>query len=390
MKSPIILLIILPVLSWSQTNMTIQDKTSNITITPDGLRSHRPIITGLYNTAIGEKVLEMNTIGQRNTGVGYSSLNKVNGNSDNTAVGYNALKLTDNVENTAVGAEALSKNTSGNGNTALGFRALGEEFEGWQNVGIGTGAGMNIYGGGYNVCIGAGAMGSTPFGGISPVNYPENNVAVGGLSLANCKTGFNNVAIGYQAGSSETGSNKLYIENSGTTTPLIGGDFTNDVVGINMPIGALATNPTWKLKVGGDINATGSVRAAGVVLTSDRRFKKNIAPLQNTLAQLSNLQGVIYQWRKDEFPNHHFNEKKQIGFIAQEIEIIFPEMVETDAQGYKSINYIQLTPVLVEAIKELSEQVKTLQNQNKNLEASIEDIYRIVRGEKGANPTGSK
>ena len=388
MKKLFRVFLLFPVLSWGQTNMTIQDNTSNITITPDGLRSYRPLNTGLYNTAIGEKVLELNTAGQRNTAVGYSSLNKVNGNSDNTAVGYNALKLTDNVENTAIGAEALSKNTSGNGNTALGFRALGEEFEGWQNIGIGTGAGMNIYGGGYNICIGAGAMGSTSFGGIDPANYPENNVAVGGFSLANCKTGFNNVAIGYQAGASETGSNRLYIENSGTTTPLIGGDFANDVVGINMPIGALASNPTWKLKVGGDINATGSVRAAGVVLTSDRRLKKEIAPLQNALTQLTGLQGVTYLWRKNEFPERHFADKKQTGFIAQEIEKIFPEMVDTDAQGYKSINYIQLTPVLVEAIKELSEQVKTLQNQHKNLEASMEGIFKILK-EKGVNLPGA-
>ena len=61
-----------------------------------------------------------------------------------------------------------------------------------------------------------------------------------------------------------------------------------------------------------------------------------------------------YFWKTKEFPEKQFTETKQLGFIAQEIEKIYPEVVMTDKDGYKSVDYSRLTPVLVEAIKELN------------------------------------
>ena len=82
------------------------------------------------------------------------------------------------------------------------------------------------------------------------------------------------------------------------------------------------------------------------------------------------LRGVNFYWKKEEFPQKGFTDEKQIGFIAQEMEKIYPELVITQPDGYKSVDYSKLTPVLVEAIKEqqklihqLTETVEGMQKQ---------------------------
>lgn len=71
------------------------------------------------------------------------------------------------------------------------------------------------------------------------------------------------------------------------------------------------------------------------VLTSDQRFKKNITPISSALDKVEKLQGVTFDWRIGEFMNRNFPEGKQVGFIAQEVEKILPEVVTTDNDGYK-------------------------------------------------------
>lgn len=127
-------------------------------------------------------------------------------------------------------------------------------------------------------------------------------------------------------------------------------------------------NPTNKLEVSGNIYATGDVTlACGASLfalggCSDIRYKKDISPLENSLTKILKLQGVKYNWKQDEFPTMSFNDRRQIGFIAQEMEKVFSEIVNTNDKGYKSIDYAKLTPVLVEAIKEQQEIIERLQS----------------------------
>ncbi|MFA5929114.1 MAG: tail fiber domain-containing protein, partial [Candidatus Margulisiibacteriota bacterium] len=72
-------------------------------------------------------------------------------------------------------------------------------------------------------------------------------------------------------------------------------------------------------------------------------------------------------WRTSEFPKHGFSKEKQIGFIAQEVEKVLPELVATDKEGNKLLSYEKLTPVLVEAIKELNRNIVSLQAENNTL-----------------------
>lgn len=125
------------------------------------------------------------------------------------------------------------------------------------------------------------------------------------------------------------------------------------ILGSNGNVGIGVTTPTQKLHVSGNGLFTGTVTAScGVLACSDIRYKKNINPLTNSLQKILLVNGVNYNFKQDEFPEKNFSSKKQIGFIAQDLELIFPELVEIDDNGFKTVDYSKITPVLVEAIKE--------------------------------------
>ena len=101
---------------------------------------------------------------------------------------------------------------------------------------------------------------------------------------------------------------------------------------------------------------------------SDRRLKHQITPLEDALGKLLQLQGVEYLWRHADYPHSHFPHQRDVGLIAQEVEQIFPQIVHTDANGFKSVAYYKLVPVLIEAIKaqqQTIEKLKTDLGENK-------------------------
>merc|ERR1711988_1162386 len=99
---------------------------------------------------------------------------------------------------------------------------------------------------------------------------------------------------------------------------------------------------------------SGSVTGSGQYqATSDKRFKKRITQLQDAMEKLKSLRGVHYYWRKGEAPhtNRHFDDSKQVGFIAQEVEDVIPEVVRTAPDGFKTMQYSGIIPYTVEALK---------------------------------------
>jgi hypothetical protein len=190
-------------------------------------------------------------------------------------------------------------------------------------------------------------------------------------SLAGYSNTTGNVFIGYKAGYNETGSNKLYIANSDTIAPLIAGDFLTGRVGIG------CSDPQYALHVIGDIAASGDIIGVGIITSgavtacSDLRYKKNIVPIKNSLSNILKMQGVNYNWKIEEFPKKQFTNTLQIGFIAQDIEKIVPEVVTTDSDGYKGIDYSRLSPILVEAIKEQQAMIKEIQLKIAELESKV-------------------
>ena len=76
--------------------------------------------------------------------------------------------------------------------------------------------------------------------------------------------------------------------------------------------------------------------------SSDIRCKKNIAPIQDMLDRITKLEVVNYDLRANEFPEEGWGSERQLGFIAQQVEAVMPELVETDAKGYKASRFKSL------------------------------------------------
>lgn len=115
----------------------------------------------------------------------------------------------------------------------------------------------------------------------------------------------------------------------------------------------------------GQVDASGEMNAAAFNQTSDARLKKNVATLTSGLALVNQLRGVRYNW-KDEAKTGN-----KVGFIAQEVEAVLPELVVTKKDGFKAVNYAEMSAVLVEAVKELSRQIDELKRENSDLKAEL-------------------
>lgn len=136
--------------------------------------------------------------------------------------------------------------------------------------------------------------------------------------------------------------------------------------------------PSYKLDVNGDIATYGTLR-----ISSDKRLKTDIKPMEGCLGKLAKLNGVSYL-KSIPDPDKDASEsslaeldkikretvkaqmknteaaKESMGFIAQDLQAVFPELVKQDKNGYLSVDYISIIPVLVEAMKEQQAQIEEL------------------------------
>lgn len=129
----------------------------------------------------------------------------------------------------------------------------------------------------------------------------------------------------------------------------------------------------------GNMDITGKFTSNGIKETSDGRFKKNINGISNALSTVLNLEGVTYNWRTEEFPNRSFTDRMEYGVIAQQIEKFVPELVDTDENGYKSVQYSHMVPLLLEAIKEQQNIINSQSKELGVLKASVEAIAEHLK-----------
>ncbi|OFX58243.1 MAG: hypothetical protein A2W97_12820 [Bacteroidetes bacterium GWE2_40_63] len=341
--------------------------------------------TGYRNVFIGTFTGIENTTGSHNTYIGYNCGKYGSGGSNNICIGpYSGLYLDEAQSSIYMGYEAARNFKQGTENIFIGYQSgygttstvnggdynvfLGSQTgysltTGANNVAFGTESGYSMTTGAYNVLIGN-------YTGRA-ITTGSHNVALGYKAGYSNTTGTDNVFLGDYAGYYETGSGKLYIDNWSTSSPLIYGDFSNDYLKVNGYMGVnVSPTSTYGLWVDGGTSTTYSLRvyksayaSGSFVSGSDNRWKKDVVTIDNALNKIIQLRGVYFNWKTDEFPKEGFSKEKQIGFIAQEVESVIPELVSTNDEGFKGMDYAKLTSVLVEAIKEQQKQIEELKAQ---------------------------
>ncbi|MCB9342010.1 MAG: tail fiber domain-containing protein [Lewinellaceae bacterium] len=302
--------------------------------------------TGIANILIGENAGRQNKTGNGNTSIGFAAGEMGTANFSNTFIGQEAGRYNTSGDNTFVGAFA-GKNTSSGG----------------ENTFLGSFTGINTTTGSFNTFLGryAGQFNET---GVSNTYVGHG---AGALNVA----GIGNVFIGQSAGTNELGSDKLYIENSAAdnTGALIYGEFNNNLVRINGKLGLSRLPVTNKLEVEGEAS---KATPGEWLANSDARLKKNIQPLnsQLMLQNLLALHGVTYEWNDDKTGSKR-PEGIQYGFTAQNIQAVFPTLVEEDKLGYLQTAYGTYDAMTVEAIR-------ALKNENDELKAEVDQLKSQV------------
>jgi hypothetical protein len=136
-----------------------------------------------------------------------------------------------------------------------------------------------------------------------------------------------------------------------------------DIITVNHPSGFL--NPaSLRPSIDNELSlGTSSLRwttvyaTNGTINTSDKSLKKNVHPIDYGLAEICRINPVTYQWIEDTSGKTH------LGFIAQEIAEVLPEVVEIDEAGRYGMNYSEVVPVLVQALKELTDKIRNLESR---------------------------
>lgn len=164
-----------------------------------------------------------------------------------------------------------------------------------------------------------------------------------GLDLQATGAGATNYGLNLVANNATTTNYGAQITASGAAT-------TN--YGIYASASGATTN--YALYANGDVYVTGTLSSP-----SDARLKKNVATLTDVLKKIESLRGVSYQY----IDQQKYASGPQVGVIAQELQTVFPELVKKDSKGYLSVNYSQLTGVLIQAIKEQQQEIDLLKEQ---------------------------
>ncbi|EJL69027.1 tail fiber domain-containing protein [Chryseobacterium populi] len=140
-------------------------------------------------------------------------------------------------------------------------------------------------------------------------------------------------------------------------------------------------NGNNELYVSGRFQAALEARAQSFISTSDRRLKDNIRPLKGLSPNLLNIESYSYTFKKKEGENRT-EDKLHFGFIAQEVEKQFPNLVSIDEKGNYALNYVEFIPLLLNELKEQKSEINDLKSKMEALEEKI----NALSGNKVSNP----
>lgn len=164
---------------------------------------------------------------------------------------------------------------------------------------------------------------------------------------------FINLPAGYADADVDTHLN-TGVATSGQYLGWSGTDYAWSTVDLSTKLDLTGGTLTGTLN-GTDASFSGTVTAANFNTTSDARLKTNVETLTGSLDKVKGLRGVSFDWKATHVPD--------IGFLAQEVEEVLPELVNIDDAGTLSVKYSNIVAVLVEAIKEQQAQIDELKEK---------------------------
>lgn len=313
----------------------------------------------------------------------YGDYAGTSGGSSCSYFGYKAGQISTGVHNTFLGRESGSANTTGKYNSFTGAISGLTNTTGTYNVFQGYYSGANNKNGNRNTFIGTGSGQSNTAG--------HYNTFLGFRAGFKNKTGDRNVMIGYQAGYYETGNNKLYIDNSATTTPLIHGDFATDELTVNGTVNL--PQPTIKSVTGpynGDkgisfevatyehhlkermiIKANGKVRIGDNSVATPGSFKLYVA--EGILSEKVKVAGIT----SNDWADFVFDEEYDLNSIEKVESFIktnkhLPNVPSAKEVSENGVEMVKMDATLLRQIEELWLHVIELKKENEALKAKVE------------------
>ena len=263
--------------------------------------------------------------------------------------GTNVGTLNNAYKNTGVGLHSLQDLTQGDSNTAFGWGAGRNITTGSNSIYFGKEAGKNVQSGGTNTILGNGA-------GLAIVGG-SNNVIIGAGANASGGAANNQIVIG--KGATGVDDNTAYIGHTNIVGVYMSTDRQAVVYGgaIDLdPISDGTAQDVAEITLENDetiSNGTdGTVVISGnLSVSSDMRLKDNITSLGSTISDIIKLDGKSYTREG----------RKEIGLLAQDVELVYPELVSIDRKGILAVNYQALSAVLINGMKDQEARIAKLE-----------------------------
>jgi hypothetical protein len=275
----------------------------------------------------------------------------------------------------AFGDLALSSNTTGSENTGAGYGALGYNTTGSYNTAVGYAAADDVNSGQYNTATGYSALIYDTTGSYNDAD---------GANALDSNSGSNNIGIGYDAGDNlTTGSYDIDIGNHGVAAE-------SDVI----RIGVQGTQTdTYIAGIDNDTQTGGTavyVNSNGLLFihSSSARYKRDINDMGNASSKLMKLRPVTFRYKNDQ------KGTEQYGLIAEEVERVYPEMVEYGAKGeVEGVHYDVLPAMLLNEMQKqarhnrqltaqvarLTQQIGALKKKDAQIDALNERMNAVER-----------
>ncbi|POM60940.1 hypothetical protein PHPALM_30131 [Phytophthora palmivora] len=132
---------------------------------------------------------------------------------------------------------------------------------------------------------------------------------------------------------------------------------------------------------GASVTVDGQVMGSGAYVdASDERFKREVYQISNASEVVAQLRGVEYAYNSAKFPNKFRHDgRRELGFIAQEVEKVVPQVVTTDPDGFKYVAYARLMPIVVEALKREQRRADDSEKRIQHLQTEMSDLKRALQ-----------